>query len=184
MDHTKETQLAPNVERESSARNRLLALEIRASRFGYAAFEWSGELVDWGNSWFLAQCGPLNATVLNRISGLIQRHRPHTVVVRSRKYFGTQTNQRVKTAMRLIRNEAKGQQIKFASLTTYQIRNALDSQADKSKYETAARIAKRYPELKWQLPRKRKSYESEVPRMAVFGAIAVGMAQLVRERKE
>jgi hypothetical protein len=46
----------------------------------------------------------------------------------------------------------------------------------KSKYEIATILVQVFPGINWRLPPKRKIWESEHPRMAMFDAVALGFA--------
>jgi hypothetical protein len=50
-----------------------------------------------------------------------------------------------------------------------------------SKHDVAVSLAERFPELRPRLPRKRKAWTSEDPRMRIFDALALLMAHLATE---
>jgi len=106
----------------------------------------------------------------SRLRRIVQAYKPSALTLRT-----TQSNNSApqKKVLAHAINRVATQQ----NLTTFRIsqsalqRYFLDYRAT-TKYEIASAVAKLLPELAWQLPRKRKLWESEHYRMAIFDAAA------------
>jgi len=155
---------------------RLLALEIRASRFGFAVLEGPTKLLDWGVRSFGEQRGRLRSTAADRIATLLAFHKPFAVVVRIRKYHSSIQNRRFAGIMASIKAETRRNSTKFCALTTRQMRDRLALNGQTTKHDIATSLAKQFEELSWKLPRRRRFYQSEAPVMVVFDAVANGIA--------
>jgi hypothetical protein len=154
-------------------RKRLLALDIRSSKVGFAVFEGPTKLLDWGVRWFVD--GTLRSTVTDRISTLLTFHTPFAVVVRGRKYYSPSKNRRFATIVSSIRAETRRNSTKLRIITTRQVHDHFDSHGRATKHFVATIIARHFEELSWKLPHRRKSYESEAPTMVIFDAVANGI---------
>ena len=163
-----------------SGLKRLLALEIRASKFGYAAFDGATRLLDWGVSWFGEKKGQLAHTVSKRIRVLLSLHRPHVVVARGRNYHSTAASRRFAVVVRAIRAETKRHSARFILLSAHKVQRQFAMRGCTTKHEIATSLAKQFEEISWRLPERRKSYESEAPSMVIFDAAATGLAFLGR----
>jgi hypothetical protein len=160
---------------------RLLALEVRASRLGFAVLERPARLLDWGVRSFGEQHGKLGSAVSDRIATLLAFHRPSTVVVRIRQFHSAVQNRRFLAIMAAIREETRRHSTKFFVLTTRQVRDCFTPNGQFTKHDIATNHAKQFEELSWKLPDRRKAYQSEAPAMLVFDALANGVAFVGRE---
>ena len=160
-------------------RRRVLALEIRASRMGFAVFE-DMELIDWGAKSFPRTASPLKGCVPTRIRNLLTTYCPGIAVVRERKYFSESGNKRFATILDMLRRESKQQRAKFRVISPYSLEAYFAKHGCTTKYEIATNLARRFEYLSWKLPKPRKVYESEAPIMAVFDAVATGLGFLER----
>jgi hypothetical protein len=154
----------------------LIALEIRASKFGFAVLEGPSRLLDWGVRWF--GDGALRSTVSDRISTLLSFYRPYVVVVRSRTYYSASKNNRFTKIVDTIRAEARRNSTKFKVLNLRQVRDHFASSGPATKHAIASAISRQFAELSWKLPNPRKPYQSEAPAMVIFDAAANGIAFL------
>ncbi len=155
---------------------RIVALEIRASKIGFAAFEGPSRLLDWGLR--SVGNGVLNHVMTERIRTLIEFYRPSIVVVRERNPKGKREQRTLKRIREIISRETRNHAARFTAINSQEFRAFFDSRAVKTKYGIASEMAKRFDELSWKLPRQRKPYESESPSMAVFDAVATGIVFL------
>jgi hypothetical protein len=160
---------------------RLLALEIRASRFGFAVLEGSTRLLDWGVRSFGEQNERIRSAVSDRIATLLAFHKPAAVVVRARKYDSAVQNKGFLRIVAAIRTETTRGSSKFFVLTASQVRSRFGPNRQVTKHDIAASLAKQFEELSWKLPGRRKPYQSEAPAMLVFDAIANGVAFFARQ---
>jgi hypothetical protein len=160
---------------------RLLALEIRASRLGFAVLEGSTRLLDWGVRSFGEQNERPRSAVSDRIATLLAFHKPAVVVVRARKYHFATQNKRFLGIVAAIRTETTRSSSKLFVLTARQVRTHFDSNRQVTKHDIATSLAKQFEELSWKLPGRRKVYQSEAPAMLVFDALANGVAFFGRQ---
>ena len=159
-----------------SSIRRIVALEIRASKIGFAAFEAPSKLLDWGAR--STGSSALTHVVAERIRTLFEFYRPSIVVVRERDPKRKRERRTLKRIREIISRETKKHSARFSAISSQEFRAFFDSRAVKTKYGIASEMAKRFDELSWKLPRQRKSYESESPSLAVFDAVATGIVFL------
>jgi hypothetical protein len=165
-------------DRDSKERTRLLAVEIRSRKFGFAAFEGSERLLDWGVRWYVKTKSPLNAMVSSRIRSLLILHTPSIVVTRRRNHYSA-NNRRIAQVIDLIRAESRRNSAKFVALTARHVQSHFESHGLKTKNEIATGLSQRFDELSWKLPvHPDKSYQSEAPSLVIFDAAATGIAYL------
>jgi hypothetical protein len=154
----------------------LLALEVRASRIGFAVFEGPTRLLDWGVRSFETGNKTLKSSAADRIATLLAFHRPFAIVLRSRTYNSASQRRVFATIAGSIRAEAKRYSSKLIVLAPRQVQSCFSPTGQVTKHDIAVTLAKRFEELSWKLPQRRKSYQSEAPVMAVFDAVANGIA--------
>jgi hypothetical protein len=164
------------VEPKPVERLRVLALEIRASRFGFAVLEGPTTLLDWGVRWF--GDGVLRSTVSDRISTLLSFYRPYVIVVRSRTYYSGPENNRFARIVDTIRTEARRKRTRFKILNQHHVRDHFASKGPATKHAIASAVARQFDELSWKLPNPRKPYQKEARAMVIFDAVANGIAFL------
>lgn len=165
----------------AKARNKVLALEIRASKLGFAVLEGSTRLLDWGVRSFDEKKEKPRSAVSDRIATLLAFHKPAAVVAHTPKYHSVADNKRFLTIAAAIRAEARKSSTKFLVLTTRQVRARLGPEEQVTKHAIATSLANQFEEFTWKLPRRRKSYQSEAPAMLVFDALANGIAFFGRQ---
>ena len=159
----------------------LLALEVRASRAGFAVFEGPTRLLDWGVRSFEKGNKTLKSSASDRIATLLAFHRPFAIVLRSRTYNSALQRRAFAMIASSIRAEAKRHSTKLIVLTPRQVQCCFVPNGRITKHDIAVILAKRFEELSWKLPQRRKSFQSEAPVMAVFDAIATGIAFFERQ---
>lgn len=159
----------------------LLALEIRASRLGFAVLEGSARLLDWGVRSFGEQNQEVRPAVSDRIITLLAFHNPWTVVMRAHKYHSAVNNKKFLAITAAIRAETKRNSTKFCVLTTGQVRHHFALRGQVTKHDIATSLANQFEELSWKLPHRRKAFQSEAPAMLVFDALANGIAFVERQ---
>jgi hypothetical protein len=160
---------------------RLLALEIRASRLGFAVLEGSARLLDWGVRSFGEQDQGVRSAVSDRIATLLAFHKPSAVVVRARRYHSADNNKKFLGIVAAIRAETKRNSTEFCILTTRQVRDRFALRGKVTKHDIAMSLADQFEELSWKLPHRRKAFQSEAPAMLVFDALANGIAFVERQ---
>lgn len=157
-------------------KERLLALEIRSGKMGFVVFEGPTKLLDWGLKWFGFKKRALRPIVANKINTLLNLHNPSTIVVRKRNYYPVAENRRFARIVSSIRAETRRHSAEFKILTSRQVRLHFDERGGLTKHGIATNLVGQFEELSWKLPHRRKTYESENPKMLIFDAAATGAA--------
>jgi hypothetical protein len=163
---TSKTQLDP----------RVLAIDLRPKRFGYAVFEGPKRLLDWGVASYRPG-GEEGATVARRrVANLVRLFLPSVIVVRKVQRNPARNSPGVQPILKAIRRDALARFIPICLIARPEVRKAFRGCPAKSKYEIACSIVQMFPDLLWKLPPNRKFYESEHPSMTIFDAVALGIA--------
>jgi hypothetical protein len=157
---------------------RLLALEIRVSKLGFAVLEEPTTLLDWGVRSFGEQPRELPSTASDRVDTLLEFHRPRVVVVRARKYHSRLRQNKFHAIMDATQTAVGRHSAVFTAVAPQKVRDYFSSLECLNKHDVATHLVKNFDELSWKLPRRRKSYQSEPPAMLVFDALATGVAYL------
>jgi hypothetical protein len=79
---------------------------------------------------------------------------------------------------RIARHEAKKVGIPIASMTEQDFAAYFDRHSCRDKYDVAAVLATRFPELAWRVPSRPKFYDPEPRSILYFDSIALGIAYL------
>lgn len=155
---------------------RILAIALRSRRLVFAVFEGPDRLLDWGTVLYPVNDPSQCARAKKQIVLLFERFTPSKVVMGKARLLDTRKNSGIHPILRLIRSEASSRRIPARLLRRADIRRVFGTLHLNSKYEIASMLAHAFPELLWRLPPKRKPWQSEHPRMAMFDAIAFGFA--------
>ena len=78
----------------------------------------------------------------------------------------------------VIRKEARHRKLPVRVVDKQGVKSAFGLGQQITKYETACLLAEQIPDLHWELPPKRKIWESEHYRMSIFTAAALAIAYL------
>lgn len=175
-----------NDEKESSKRgnpvridanHRILAIELRYRRFGFAVFGASKQLLDAGARSFKS-----SSEIVAPLRPIISIFRPSMIVFK----LASHNDQRYRPGMiptvECMRNEAERQSIPVECITITWVQDALDTHP-KTKAQIAAFVAHAFPNLSHTLPPVRKPWVPERWSMAVFDAIALGLAYLQNPKR-
>ena len=155
-----------------STASRILAIDLRSERFGFAVFEGPSRLIDWGVC--LYGLSGASTAAKNRLAPLLKQFRPSTIVVGialREKALGRYGVRRILTS---IRREALAYDTPVQVIEKSHVRTVFRSFHAKTKHEVAITVAQLFPELHWKLPPKRKLWQKEHYRIAIFQAVAVG----------
>jgi hypothetical protein len=163
----------------SKTPSRILAVEIRAGRLGYAAFETPNRLLDFGAAWFDS-----SATARLRIASLLRIFRPSVLLLRKGSSHRSRKNTLRKSVARIVRSEGRKLSISIALMTDRVFDAYFERNSCRNKYNIAALLATWFPEIAWRLPPRRKFYEPEARAMLYFDAAALGAAYLAQQNPE
>jgi hypothetical protein len=154
---------------------RLLALDVRLSKLGFAVFEGPTSLLDWGVRSFEKGTKSLMSSLSERLRVLFSFYEPSVVVIRSRNYHLRSHKCISAKIMAVIKSESRHHSKRLTIVTAKQVRSAFSKNGEIYKHDIAFQIANQFQELSWKLPRRRKAYQSELAAMLVFDAAATGM---------
>ena len=151
--------------------SRILAVEIRAARLGYAMFETHEHLRDFGTKSFDSA-----ETARLRLSSLLLLFRPSILVLSGAGTRYPRDMPSRKVIVRIAKGEAKKLSIPVDRVSEKIFKSFFENYSCRNKYEVAAVLAGWFPELEWRVPRTPKFYEPEPRSMLYFDSIALGVA--------
>jgi hypothetical protein len=154
---------------------RILAVDIRSSRVGFAVVETPIRLLDWGKRALTADsCSAL-------IGYLLRRYAITVLVVRGVAAGSPRDTVRVRKGLRAVRRIAHGRSVHFVAVSETTFKNVFRPYERRTKFEIAGLMTVVFPELSGLLPRPRRCYDPENRRMSAFEAIALAVAFLGRQ---
>jgi endonuclease/exonuclease/phosphatase family metal-dependent hydrolase len=152
---------------------RVLAIDPTTKGFGFVIFEGPGRLIDWG----VAYVGrDKKAGALLRVAALLRRYDPDILVIEDHASRACRRRDRVRDLLRSMLHLASAHSIVMHRVSMRAVRAIFSTVGVAMKYEIAAALASRYPELAPFLPRRRKLWMSEDDRMGIFDAAAFAVA--------
>ena len=152
--------------------SRILAIDLRLERFGYAVFEGPNRLIDWGVCLYGSSGAPTAAR--KRLAPLLKQFRPTTIVVGIALRENALGRYGVRRILAAIRREALAHATPIQVVAKSEVRKAFHFLHAKTKHQVATVVAQLFPELRWKLPPKRKLWQKEHYRIVIFEAVAVG----------
>lgn len=155
--------------------HRILAIDVRPQKVGYAVFENSARLLDAGTR-------KMKSSVLAtaRTAALINESKPSVLLLRRILRGSARNRPRTRMLQGLITRLAAGSHVEVAFVSETELREYFRAQGLRTKYEIAILLAKEFPDLAWKLHEERKIYDGEPWSMVVFDAAALGVAYLAR----
>lgn len=153
---------------------RVLALDFHPLSFGFAMFEGSDELVDWGIKSFRHGVNAVKVPINVKLALLLDQHGPDIVVMK------TPRTAALKRLARTIAALAQYRRIPVRLVSTTSVREAFPD-SNHNKYQIATVVAARYPELSPRLGLRRKLWQAEKYSISIFDAAALGIAYFMHE---
>jgi hypothetical protein len=154
----------------------ILAIDLRHRRFGYAVFEGHRILRDSGLRVYRA-IGEVEAAMAGkRLVVLLKSFSPSAIVVKRERWDRAQTSFHIKSLAEVMIRVASAHSVPIFLLEQEDVRKTFSNMGCETRDEIAAALSRIFPELVWRLPPKRRPWQSEHPRMAMFDAIALGLA--------
>lgn len=155
---------------------RVLAVDLRLRRFGFAVLEGPGGLLDCGaRRWNATNMNDSAVLVRRRILRLLRLFAPSVMVV---KKASRQAER--ECLVNAVQDEALQRSVEWVLVTRKEIRRAFAPCGAGTKREIATRIALLFPELIWKLPVARKLWKPEAHAMTIFDAVSLGLTYLSR----
>ena len=148
----------------------VLCIYPSAKGFGYAVFEGSRSLVDWGVKGVHGE--KKNAQSLRKVRELLAFYRPDMLITEDCKSAGSRRGSRIRQLIDAIDTLAAKERVAIASSSRAAVR---DHFGLTSKRRIAEAITRDFPELEPRLPPIRRIWMSEDARMNIFDAVALGM---------
>ncbi len=149
----------------------VLALHATSKGFGFVVMSGPFSLVDWGTR---QATSDKNATSLAAVMRLLDRFDPHTVILED----PTQLSRRSPRITRLYQSIAAlchGRTIDLAVVSRADIFHCYATVGARTWQDVAEAVAHQLEPLRALIPTRRKAWQSEGRRMAIFSAAAVAM---------
>ncbi|MBZ5603885.1 MAG: hypothetical protein LAO79_16425 [Acidobacteriia bacterium] len=150
-----------------------LAIEVRSDRFGFALFQGTA-LADWGVRLFSGRTATRTARKI--FQNLLQAHAPSTVVMRDVRRARHASSQKARRILAIIRAELEVLGIPLIVLEPKRVAAYFAGTAKRTKWNIAQLIASLFEELRLRVPENRKPWVREAYFMAMFDAVATGLA--------
>lgn len=147
--------------------SRLLVLDLRTRRYGYAVLDGLHRLMGWG---FRRHARANNMAVSQHLTRLHSQFKFDKILARKRTEIKGQTLQTelVQDVLRF----GLSAQLPVHLIGAEQIRAFFGR---KPKYEISKLIATRFPEVSWKLPPKRRPWQTESDVQSIFDAIGTAV---------
>lgn len=146
---------------------------------GFVVFEGMTRVMDWGTRMAVDWRDRKRMVARNAICRLLDFYHPPMVVVHR---HGTSPNALHIAA--IIQAEAKRRSGRCHTLPSGEIARFYAAHGCTTKHSIALLIAERFPELSWEIPPRRKPWQSESRHTLIFDAAAVGLVFLVAKAQE
>jgi hypothetical protein len=161
--------------------SRILAVDIRSRRFGYAVLEMPARLLDSG---ITRVAYPEIATT--RIASLCKMFQPSLIVLRKEANRHGRKYPKAVAVRHALRSEAARRCIPVVALKKREVQNWFRQHGSVGKYAIAAFLADHFLELSWKLPPRRKPWHPEPWSFSLFDAIALGVvyAQSISDEEQ
>jgi hypothetical protein len=155
---------------------RLLAIDLRYRRFGYAVFEGHRQLLDSGVRVYPVAGDAKAEMARKRLAALFKMFSPSLIVLSRERLDRARIRGQMEVLVNAVRREAAAHAIPIYVLERDQVRQTFFNLGCSSKDEIASALARIFPELRWSVPPERELGEPEHSHMTVFDAIALGLA--------
>jgi Holliday junction resolvasome RuvABC endonuclease subunit len=161
---------------------RIVAVAPSSRGFGFAVME-ENALIDWGTC--SVGTTDKNAQSLEKVEPLLETYQPNQLVLFNTEALGSRRAQRIRLLTQEIVDLGKTRKISTKLYARGQVAKAIVGNQAARKYEIAQTLAEVFPEgLKHRLPKKRRAWESEDPRMHIFDAVALALTARIRGRRK
>ena len=157
---------------------RTVAMDVRSRKFGFVVFDGSRQMLDWGVRSYVSAGQKLNEEVKRRVQDLLDMFVPGLLILRVPNLDCLQGDKKVERVVKILRGEAKLRSIPVRLLSRPIIKRVFVTGGLKSKYEVASWLRTRFPNLSWNILKKRKPWHSESYSTSIFDAAAAGAVHL------
>jgi hypothetical protein len=159
--------------------DRVLAVDVRADRIGYAAFDTPGHLLDYGTSRL-----HFGETGRVRTEFLLRALAPSVLVLRRPRTRSTRKRLNWARNQRMIEREARKLRVRVAFVGERALKRLFAEFNCRNKFQIATLLGTWFPEVSPKVPLARKCYEPEPWGIAQFDAIALGVTYATTAQEE
>jgi hypothetical protein len=153
---------------------RVIALDLHPRRFGYVVLERPDRLLDWGVCTDRRKRHSGDALIQKRLKRVLALWSPSVILLRDRGGVRRSICSPNRLLKRIVA-EAKDLRIPVCSL---EATNSRPHGKSLTHHENARRVAERFPSLEWEVPPKRRAWESEHYRTSIFTAASLAMSHI------
>lgn len=165
----------------NNMKQRVISIDPHHRGFGFVVFEGSDCVLDSGLALVRAERGGKNAESLRRLARSLDFYQPDILIVEDRRAGGCRRTGRVRELIKAAEQLARDRGIGVRRVARRAVRRTFAPAGATNKYQIAAAIADRHPELRPQLPRTPKRWESEPLTVSIFDAAAMAWTFFGRE---
>ena len=152
---------------------RVVSIELTAHGFAFAVLEGPERLIDWGGR----QVQRDVSVFLEKLKRVIERYRPDALVLE--EPAGSRRGTRGREWLAWAEELGSERRLGLHAVSSEEFRRRVPL-LRKSRHAVATAIAGQFPQLRPALPKKRKPWQAEPARIAVFVAIARALAAFAR----
>lgn len=150
----------------------VLAVHPNSTGLGYVVFEGPFAPFDWGT---LQPRREKNARCLRRIERLIERLQPEFLILEAVGVAPQESRNRVARLRAGLVNLALQNEIEVSLLSRGDVQGCFANVGAKTRQEIAEAVARQVPALARRIPKPRRPWETENPRIAMFTAAALAL---------
>jgi RNase H-fold protein (predicted Holliday junction resolvase) len=152
---------------------RILAIDPTTKGFGYAILDLPLRLVAWGMAHI---DGEKRSGAIFRFEALLDQFRPDAVVLEDTTAQGSRRYPRVRDLLEALAKIARERGLEVHTVSRLDVIAYFSSQDEQAtKHSIATTLAGAFPELAEKVPKKRKIWQSEDERIAVFDALSLAV---------
>ena len=122
-----------------------------------------------------------NARCLDRLSKIIERYQPDTLVMENCSERGSRRSPRIRRLYQATETVARSQTIDVFRYSRRQVRQCFEKMGATTKHEIAQAISQLIPALSHRMPPIRKPWMSEDSRMSLFDAASLAWSFYFRD---
>ena len=163
---------------EAHKPERIIAIDLRSSRFGFAVFEEPKRLLDWGIKNFRQGVNAVRIPANVKLGDLMDEFLPSAIVLMKRE---AETKGRAQMREGLL-SEARKRRIAVHFLSPREVKSTFVG-SNRNKYAVAAAVIQQFPELASRRPGERKIWKPEDYVIKIFDAAALGITYFARFAK-
>jgi hypothetical protein len=162
-----------------SKEKRILAIDPAGRGFGFAVLEGPEHLIDWGVRGAKARN---HVQAIGQLKALLDDYGPDAIVTQKLADPEVRRGYRAKAFLRETVKVAAAYEISLRAVSSRELVRAFSDLGYPTKHKIATRIGELFPELAPRVPPFRKPWMSEDYRMAIFDAVAFGLAYFRNRR--